>query len=66
MNNWQPIETAPKDGSTFLTFSPPALKDPNPDYDTAGYNIETGQFWKAGCGWQWVTHWMPLPEPPNA
>jgi len=64
--NWQPIETAPKDGREILTYGK--------DDDGEEY------FWV--CGWwpyptheeghwtcwhvsDWATHWMPLPEPPR-
>jgi hypothetical protein len=54
---WQPIETAPKDGTSVLLF----------DRD---YGIATAAYFN---GWQDsysnfedATHWMPLPEPPSA
>ena len=56
---WQPIETAPKDGSFILLASPKG-------------RIADG-FWSLVYGvWSWPyvmvepTHWMPLPERPNA
>jgi len=65
---WQPIETAPRDGTWFLGFEPGKhLEDQN-------------RVWKwvdDGADWQGFvdaadmndydeqpTHWMPLPEPP--
>lgn len=74
--NWQPIETAPKDGTEIILYN--------------GNDISIGYF--ASCGYdnddryQWIvfdadifpgmlngwpnnehgpTHWMPLPEPPK-
>ena len=68
--NWQPIETAPKDGTFIIAASPSG-------YTTTAMRAEI-------CGWSkrkqtWInhagdrftdggdlpTHWMPLPEPPK-
>lgn len=71
-DGWQPIETAPKDGTMFLIFVPSAK----------ARKVSTsrgGQFW---CQDQWcrdggytvcddhgrpvkATHWMPLPSAPG-
>ena len=57
-NEWQPIETAPKDGSFILLATPKG-------------RIADG-FWSLVYGvWSWPyvkvepTHWMPLPTPPE-
>lgn len=89
MSEWQPIETAPKDGSPVLLFLKKAV-DRNYsvrgicDFHAIGFWLYGG--WKSieveDCGtmggeltgWMsdWVSldlepsHWMPLPEPPNA
>jgi uncharacterized protein DUF551 len=58
---WQPIETAPKDGRDLLL---------------ANIGIVRLAFWDEARGGQWSiwpgrdqffkpTHWMPLPEPPK-
>lgn len=72
---WQPIETAPKDGTRILTFN----LTPCEDADTRRTTIEKAisvSYWVFG-GWmeypanprfiegQKHTHWMPLPEPPK-
>lgn len=69
--NWQPIETAPRDGTAVLGYwsRPHGLADiPS---DESNYGIT------AYLNFEWVsadddevfysppTHWMPLPEPPN-
>jgi len=63
MSEWQPIETAPKDGTEILIF-------------VDGHR-EVSHFEAGETGWPWVdysgtsawridlpTHWMPLPAPP--
>lgn len=67
MNDWQPIETAPKDGSRILLYWPKTTRIPikiiignwRGDYwsnDLLYFDEE-----KRNC----PTHWMPLPEPPQ-
>jgi len=68
--NWQPIETAPKDGRRVLVWidDPKLLRD--------GYPICFARLWfyddgslgggAEGFNGKWdITHWMPLPEPPK-
>jgi hypothetical protein len=68
---WQPIETAPKDGTWFLGFrvSPFAecqiqvwhwMKDILPEFQGWQNANDTCDFEE-----DWPTHWMPLPEPPK-
>lgn len=63
---WQPIETAPKDGTAVLVYD-------GQDMTTVKWCshwktwdlIECGSF--ASDGWtSGLTHWMPLPPPPSA
>lgn len=62
---WQPIETAPKDGTSILV----AVYEESGDYwgeDIVAWNPTNG--WDS-AGYDWdhsqITHWMPLPEPPK-
>lgn len=76
MSEWQPIETAPRDGSFILAW----IKDEDGGhveqlrYDLSAERSASGEFgpfvWGtplSECG-VWardiVTHWMPLPSPP--
>jgi len=66
---WQPIETAPRDGTYFIGFWP---------HMSGSFADHQGQYrtrwtgWGGGC-WEgdalgrpveYPTHWMPLPPPP--
>lgn len=75
-SGWQKIETAPRDGTPILLFSPASrMDDPT--------NIVVGKFETYGADNEWwafceevladiagriepePTHWMPLPPPPS-
>lgn len=65
VGQWQPIETAPKDGTEILAYG----RKQDGAYFVA---FEYGDWWCAGPwdeGWCELnhapTHWMPLPEPPK-
>lgn len=63
---WQPIETAPKDGTEMWAYSPKWGQ-----YKTA-WRPQDCKGWgciDSCCGYYEdlaPTHWMPLPEPPSA
>jgi hypothetical protein len=73
---WQPIETAPKDGTKILVFtihgdvevSEYCVKK-HVVYDPVGDGLFKareeiwGEFWNGSCR---PTHWMALPDPPAA
>ena len=76
---WQPIETAPKDGTRFLGYIPEGINLDRDNEDKPEY-IEhfLPVHWWGGNKWyepqfkvssvligDRVTHWMPLPEPPK-
>ena len=74
--SWQPIETAPKDGTRILAFGKTAAEigGPStfPQIEAASFCGESdypGFEWEiAGGGyanWMAPTHWMPLPLPPK-
>ena len=60
---WQPIKTAPKDGTRIRLFCPD-----NGQWES--WWVEDGEEWFAdGQGFELVpypTHWQPLPAPPQA
>lgn len=79
MTDWQPIETAPKDGSAISVIggeyiSEAANKKPLNFPLTVQYAPDGGGY--SGCLWSHAidhyygigccpTHWMPLPKPPQ-
>ena len=73
---WQPIDTAPKDGSRFLGFTPFGVEMVKWNKRAAEYGPRQGwigceqdsaclpeSFLRHAATCQ-PTHWMPLPEPP--
>jgi len=77
---WQPIETAPKDGTYILVVDADCI---TPEADKAHWGPVFGSefSWRAGDKESWAhdsraaqeligayetaTHWMPLPPPPQ-
>ena len=54
---WRPIETAPKDGTVIIVYAPDF-------FQTAAWTDE--KWTNAANSWlEDVTHWMPLPQPPE-
>ena len=66
-NEWQLIETAPKDGTQILVYDPNPFLDPYSVFTVAWdtqrkYWVETtGE----GYAVYYPTHWMYTPEPPQ-
>lgn len=80
MTDWQPISTAPKDGTPVIVAVP--TKDLDGFHVGEAYydpeNYEGGDWWWAGTGYgdyhggpisdinfHQPSHWMPLPAPPK-
>jgi hypothetical protein len=78
MNDWQPIETAPTDGRWLMLFVPDEIPEQVVGYwGWTDLPKDHEDFWE---GWLYAdeilsnhvpegpapTHWMPLPEPPEA
>ena len=76
-NNWQPIETAPKDGTEILLCqATDADGDPMSD-ESWGISVQVAAWWEGERNWIVYcsmvrdpslhftpTHWMPLPSNP--
>lgn len=65
--DWQPIETAPKDGTEFLAFYPPGdYEDEDGTFDISWWdNTSTRERGFLMIGGVEPSHWMPLPPPPT-
>ena len=69
MSGWQPIETAPKDGTYILLHNDRLLGPPYIAQWCAEYP-DFGECWLGPADISlhnpiFFTHWMPLPEPPR-
>ena len=70
MSEWQPIETAPRDGRSILIFEPadsdyPQLPRADDWRFAIGYWRRTGSWGNRNAARVNPTHWMPLPELPK-
>ena len=69
--DWQPAETAPKDGSHVLLYCPVENRIVS-SWWRVEPRVEGGGAWYGSdpmdrLNWiQYPTHWMPLPNPPYA
>jgi len=63
---WQPIETAPKDGSEFQAWTKYGAWKPLVSWrDGAWCECEGNDFWRWSRLFTPLYHWMPLPHPPQ-
>lgn len=65
---WQPISTAPKDGTQILAYAKGPYRDER-YYGVAEWAVPDPRGLGRRDDWFWPyairpTHWMPLPEPP--
>jgi hypothetical protein len=76
MTEWQPIETAPKDGTLVLLYGPCGWDTNVDEYDDK--MVRVGSYEEFFDKYVWLsdtanpyqdrilaTHWMPLPNPPK-
>lgn len=71
MTDWRPIETAPKDGRSIVVFNPSrggCVADQR--YLVVHWVGWGGGIWEASTGMgkyddYELSHWMPLPPPPQ-
>jgi hypothetical protein len=63
MTDWQPIETAPRDGTEIIVCRRFEGRK------FMGVVMWDGRYWTIDYGFPFYfdnpTHWMPLPEPPK-
>jgi hypothetical protein len=70
MSDWQPIDTAPKDGTEILLFDGEVVTvggwisevDQGADYE--GQGLIAPGWWSLALKDNKPTHWQPLPPPP--
>jgi len=67
---WQPIETAPRDGTRVLFFAPHYKGASDAIEGSFHGSVQRIDQWKNGAWWQMrpgqpYTHWRPLPAGPG-
>jgi len=68
MTEWQPIATAPRDGTNILTYGLGGIQIEK--WDTDEYARKPRPFWRCYARnstdnrMAQPTHWLPLPDPP--
>ena len=69
MSEWQPIETAPKDGTVFVSWAPDELHSEGGYWcllywEGKNYSAFV-EYWDGEPPGAEPKHWMSLPEPPQ-
>jgi hypothetical protein len=64
MSDWQPIKTAPKDGTPILCFTPDGEFSAITGIDVLWFDMGAWLYDAEPVLFQ-PTHWMPLPDPPK-
>lgn len=75
MSEWQPIETAPRDGTKILAHCQPTHIETGKPMSFSYISViwwRGENFWKSQWKWRHALndstaepiHWMPLPDPP--
>ena len=72
MAEWQPIKTAPRDGTIFLAVNARGVCNRKSMYFLCFSDTKNGPY-AEGAGWRrpgrtwpaYPTHWVPLPDPPK-
>lgn len=68
MSEWQPIETAPKDGTVVIILHGNLMAIAFADPENEGvWTLDDGHDYRPACRRELTkpTHWMPLPSPPE-
>lgn len=68
LTEWQPIETAPKDGTEILggwSYMYPGDKAPTTGVEIIHWNNKAWQDWEGSSHPELYKHWQPLPTPPT-
>lgn len=76
MNEWQPIETAPKDGTTILAYCQPRYTGTDEPMEFSYVSVIRwmDKYKNSKCPWRHALnnsaaepiHWMPIPPAPSA
>lgn len=66
MTEWQPIETAPKDGTAILVYAGQFCYCVEWVEEFDWWAVEDNKLGPFRLRGQAPTHWMPLPPPPKA